>query len=461
MKVEAIFGPPGTGKTRALIARAAQDPGRGAVFLSFTKAAAQEVLTRAPESGASTIHSMAYSKMSLSPASIVSSRKLQEFAEATGIPFKTNDDTEAQDGDAYNAVYSFARNQLINPAEAYDRFNRPGTPAGFDYFIASYNNWKKTYGYVDFNDMLELAQKANFNRIKHLYLDEAQDCSPLQWRLFEHIAGSADRVTIAGDDDQAIFEWSGADPHGMVDFVTRHDGELRVLGRSYRVPEEVHTLVHGHVLSAISTRVDKQFDPAPHHGNITDWGSADDFDYATLIGKEVMILVRDQFRLKEMQKRLHAAHLPYSVVGSASPFTNTIADALRGWHKARAGTRPEDSEISAMLKASATPGVTWETLAKNPWRQAFKIPHRLMEFYEKADLFAEVRTRLSTIHRAKGMEADHVVVDLTLSALAEEALYKDRDAEARVLYVALTRCRHELHLCGDHPLLIDEHSAWN
>jgi len=133
LKVNAIFGPPrpGTGKTRTLIAQAAQTPPYKSVFLSFTKAAAQEVLKRAPDMKASTIHSMAYSKISLSPASIVNERKLQDFATATGIAFRSKEDTESQDGDAYNAVLSYARNQLVDPMDAYERFNHPGTPDGF------------------------------------------------------------------------------------------------------------------------------------------------------------------------------------------------------------------------------------------------------------------------------------------------------------------------------------------
>ena len=461
MKVNAIFGPPGTGKTRTLIAQAAQSPARHSVFLSFTKAAAAEVLKRAPDMKASTLHSMAYSKMSLSPASIVNARKLQEFAEATGIPFRTKDDTEAQDGDVYYAINSYAANQMIRSEEAYDVFGRPGTPAGFEYFIKSYANWKKTYGFADFNDMLELALKVKFNHIDHLYLDEAQDCSPLQWKLFEKIAVSADEVTIAGDDDQAIFEWSGADPHGMIDFVTRHDGTIHTLDRSYRVPKKVHTLAHDHVLAVITKRVDKKFAPAPRNGQIINFGSMEDVNYASFADKDTMILVRDQYRLREAQKLLHADNVPYSVVGAVSPYENWHAAALRGWHRARNGTKPSDDEIKAMLKASASPGTSWEDLARKPWRSAFSIPARLSEFYEHADLFADLRVRLSTIHRAKGAEADHVILDLTLSAMAEEALYSNRDAEARVLYVGLTRCRHDLHLCGDHPLFADEYDAWN
>lgn len=461
MKVNAIFGPPGTGKTRTIIERAAENASRKSVFLSFTRAAAQEVLKRAPDAKASTLHSMAYGKMSLSPASIVNSSKMQDFATKTGIPFKTKDDVETQDGDAYAAIYSYAINRMIRLEEAYDRFGRPGTPGGFHHFVESYVSWKNAYGYRDFNDMLTLALSAKYAPIDHLYLDEAQDCTPLQWKLFDRIAQSAADVTVAGDDDQAIFEWSGAYPHGMVDFVEKYDGEVRVLGQSYRVPRRVHELAHDHVLTAIDRRVDKQFNPANRLGRIIWLGDADKVMYDTLTGKDVMILVRDKFRLMEMQKLLHAEFVPYSIEGGVSPYHNQHADAIRGWHAARNGATPTNEQIHAMIKSSAEAGQSWQNIAKKSWKTAFSIPSRLVQFYETADLFAPTTVRLSTIHRAKGMEADKVVVDLTISGRAEEAIYEDRSMEARVLYVALTRCRHDLYLCGDHPLFVDEYDAWN
>ena len=42
-------------------------------------------------------------------------------------------------------------------------------------------------------------------------VDEAQDLTPLQWDMVVKIAKGVDRVYIAGDDDQAIYEWNGAD----------------------------------------------------------------------------------------------------------------------------------------------------------------------------------------------------------------------------------------------------------
>ena len=59
--------------------------------------------------------------------------------------------------------------------------------------------------------------------LAHVVLDEAQDLSPLQWQMIDKMLSfpQVEEVTIAGDDDQAIYEWAGADPHGMAGFAER------------------------------------------------------------------------------------------------------------------------------------------------------------------------------------------------------------------------------------------------
>jgi ATP-dependent exoDNAse (exonuclease V) beta subunit len=53
--------------------------------------------------------------------------------------------------------------------------------------------------------------KENHNKFKVLFIDEAQDLSLLQWEMVRKIWGEAEKTYIAGDDDQAIFKWAGAD----------------------------------------------------------------------------------------------------------------------------------------------------------------------------------------------------------------------------------------------------------
>ena len=54
------------------------------------------------------------------------------------------------------------------------------------------------------------------------------------------------------------------------------------------------------------------------------------------------------------------------------------------------------------------------------------------------------RIRISTIHGAKGLEADNVVLLTDLSRASANAWSRGKEEEIRVLYVALTRARKRL-----------------
>ena len=67
-------------------------------------------------------------------------------------------------------------------------------------------------------------------------VDEAQDLTPLQWDMVVKMAEAVERVYIAGDDDQAIYEWNGAD----VDLFQNFPGKTLVLKKSVRLNKNIH-----------------------------------------------------------------------------------------------------------------------------------------------------------------------------------------------------------------------------
>lgn len=66
-------------------------------------------------------------------------------------------------------------------------------------------------------------------------MDEAQDLTKLQWALVMKFINQADKVYIAGDDDQEIFDWAGAESL----FFKNLEGKSQVLDKSYRVPKNI------------------------------------------------------------------------------------------------------------------------------------------------------------------------------------------------------------------------------
>ena len=76
----------------------------------------------------------------------------------------------------------------------------------------------------------------------HVFIDEFQDINPLDLVLTKAIMDrNRASITIAGDDDQAIFEWRGATPEYILDPDKYLEVEFAtyVLGVNYRSPKNV------------------------------------------------------------------------------------------------------------------------------------------------------------------------------------------------------------------------------
>jgi len=79
-------------------------------------------------------------------------------------------------------------------------------------------------------------------RFRAVLVDEAQDLCALQHALIEALAAPDGAVTLAGDDDQAIYGWRGADLTGLHAFErTYPGGTVLAVGRNYRSTPEIVT----------------------------------------------------------------------------------------------------------------------------------------------------------------------------------------------------------------------------
>lgn len=80
------------------------------------------------------------------------------------------------------------------------------------------------------------------SRYSHVLVDEFQDINPLDLALIRQIADiNRAKLTIVGDDDQAIFEWRGATPSYILE-PEAHFGRAfgtRILERNYRCPRNL------------------------------------------------------------------------------------------------------------------------------------------------------------------------------------------------------------------------------
>ena len=461
MQVEAIYGPPGTGKTTELLRRVKETRDSGVqaervAFVSFTRAAANEALSRLGlrrSDNVSTIHAMAFRHMGMRQSQVVDPMKLREFSVVMGVPVigkSPEDDEERADGDFYLDILNYARNTFNDPANVYDVSDRPGTRAEFNAFVRAYSEWKSTYGYYDFTDMLERAAKGAVRAdAEVVFVDEAQDLSPLQWAVIEKLCRRSHQVIIAGDDDQAIYTWAGADEHGMARFTQRHKGSNTVLSQSHRLPSTVHSRSQD-LIRRVNFRVDKTFNPRAHLGLVRVHGSINSVEIEH--GTDTLLLGRTHSVLREVEQSLIEKRIPYTrESGRPGMYQNRYASAIRAFRKLSRGERIADSERNAIFAVATT-----ETrsdlerndlaFAKRPFYVALNVPARVIDFYADADLDVAPTIRLSTIHAAKGHEADRVILLTDMTTRVQQTAEKSPDDEVRVFYVGMTRSKNVLDI---------------
>jgi DNA helicase-2/ATP-dependent DNA helicase PcrA len=86
-----------------------------------------------------------------------------------------------------------------------------------------------------------------------IFIDEAQDLSPIQWRMFDVLKEKSKDIYLAGDDDQAIFAWAGADVKRFLN----EPAEEVILNYSNRIPPAVQELTNI-ILERITTLENKK-----------------------------------------------------------------------------------------------------------------------------------------------------------------------------------------------------------
>ena len=137
-----------------------------------------------------------------------------------------------------------------------------------------------------------------------VFIDEAQDLSPLQWAMVNKIVDKSKQVFIAGDDDQAIYRWAGAD----VDHFITLAGHVEVLTQSYRMPVSHHALSQN-LISRISNRRKKDFRPRSEDGTVSWYRHSEEVD---LTRGEWLLLSRTRRGATQIEQEVRQRGFLYS-----------------------------------------------------------------------------------------------------------------------------------------------------
>lgn len=488
MRPHIVLGPPGTGKTTRLLGlveeelRAGTLPGKIG-YISFTKRAALEAVGRAVEKFKlerkdfrwfCTIHSLCFQSMGFKTEDVLNGVKLtRDFAHyaKTTIDSKWSEDGTLvgfQPGDRALHIENLARITMTSLRKTYDGMtDDPGVPWHELVRVANcLKSFKEQNGYVDFTDMLEQFILTEMTLgLEVLFVDEAQDLSRLQWTIVKQLARGCRRMVIAGDDDQAIYEWAGADVEQFIGM----EGDVEVLGQSWRVPKAVQKVAEK-LITKVARRRDKSWKARQDEGRVDRSQRLPDLN-----GDDVLVLARNNFTLAEMEDELKHRGVLYTINTRLS-LAQSSRDAIISWEKLRRGNAvPINDARRVYAKMTTRVGVAYGfktlkdfdddaevtlkdlqerggLLTDGPWFEALgelteaEIGYVKTCLQKGESLVKPPRVRLHTIHGAKGGEADHVVLMLEVARRSYENQLKKPDEELRVWYVGVTRARQRLTL---------------
>ncbi len=337
----------GTGKTTALsgrVARLVADgvPAERVLLLTFTRRAARQMVDRSH----ARLAKAGYRSGRISGGTFhsVAHRTLRQHAARLGLPegFSVLDPADASD------VMDVVRDETLKGLTAnrrmprkstlldiYSRAVDTGTPVGD--VVAAIAPWasdqveaigsvckayiarKRRLGLLDFDDLLlhwrqalrdDLVGKSLAGQYDHVLVDEYQDVNALQVELLQLLRKHDDRITVVGDDAQAIYSFRASDPRHILAFDEDFPGaatlQLTVNYRSTQAILNTANAIADDAPSGFSTRL-----RAAHAGAASTprmIRCADEDHQSVAVCEQVLAHRESGTALKEQAVLVRAAH---------------------------------------------------------------------------------------------------------------------------------------------------------
>ena len=501
--VEAVRGPvcilagAGSGKTTTITRRIANQVASRAfapdqiLAVTFTDKAAGEMRGRLEELGvhgvrASTFHSAALGQVRFfapaAPQRILSSKALplRHIGNSLPRPYRFR-----PAGDLATEI-EWAKNRRISPPE-YTRSlgdHEPPIPARLMARVyREYERRKADAGWIDFEDLLELATRlfesdeGALTQVRERYraftVDEYQDVNLLQQTLLDLWLGDRDELCAVGDDYQSIYAFTGATPEHLLAMPRRfpHATVVR-LEDNYRSTPEILAAANRlvpqlggaeKVLRAAGTR-----GPEPELRSF----AGPDGEAEHIVGRvralhaegvayeEMALLYRTNARSADFEEAFAEAQLPFQ--GAALLARDGARQLLKGLRGAggsvalavRRVAREQgllDTVPDGLGEREATRQADLARLVRlaSEFDDGTKTVGEFVAYLEERfGTGGEARgVHFLTYHRAKGLEFDAVFLPRLEERELPWKLAKTPAAvaeERRLLYVGMTRARVHL-----------------
>ena len=478
--IRKILGPPGTGKTTRLIKYVKTFVKLGTPidkigYFAFTTKAANEAVDRMLDAYPKlqkknlkyfrTLHSLAFTQLGMKKAQVMQDEHYEDIGRKLGIEVTVYSNGEEKTGfvdsdSEYFNIINAARIKNVSIEDEYntDMYSEDINKHQLQILKDEVDNYKAAYGLVDFTDMIEKFNTAELcPKYDVIFVDEAQDLSPIQWKMYDILKKNSKYVILAGDDDQAIYGWAGADVKRFQD----EEAKDIILPQSYRVPQSVQHIAD-QILSRIpdDRRIEKQWAPRPESGAVDHITSIED---APLHEGDWLILARTNDKLTKLKPILKDMAIYFELKGRKS-YKTRLYTAIKNYTRWTNGDKLSLSECKDLFEFLEIEWVMTDERMydlqefgfklDSPWYEEFKSDpeenlyiREMLRLEEK--LNSPARVKLSTIHAAKGGEATNVLLILDNTKKIREAVERSEDKydeEQRVWYVGVTRTKQNLYI---------------
>jgi len=281
----------GSGKTRTIVYRLAHlveqdvDPAQ-ILLLTFTRKAAQEMLSRAESilgrslhgTSGGTFHSFAYATLRRNAMDIgfdngftlmdrSDSESICKEVKAS-LKLGKGDRSYPKKGTLLDMITKSRNKELpINIILEREAYHLNSYLDDFNEISDGYAHFKRNHALVDYDDLLFLLDKLLEEneplrnqlqaRYRYIMVDEYQDTNLVQARIVKHLAGKKGNVMAVGDDAQSIYAFRGANVANILEFPKIYEKTKVIrLEKNYRSVQPILDLTN-EILKGAATKFDK------------------------------------------------------------------------------------------------------------------------------------------------------------------------------------------------------------
>lgn len=400
--------------------------------------------------------------------------------------------------------------KLLRVYRAYDEGLRKANALDFDDLLT------KTVELLRKKDFYERFK----NQYEYVLIDEYQDTNKAQFELTRLLAYNKNGLTVVGDAAQAIYSFRGADYKNLLMLESEFPNMTTItLPKNYRSSQMILDAAYGVVLNNKNhpvLRLDAQKDEGEKLELSETLDEKEEAAYvvgvireATSNDEDLAVLYRTNAQSRAIEESLIRRKIPYRLVGGVRFYDRAeIKDLLSGarlvsnskdivsWERIeknfgkrikakieiwidRESVRLRELPPLEVLEEFAKETAYFEKFSEKDEEDVGRLENikellavasefsSLGEFLEsvaliQSDELAErnnsgAKVTLMTIHSAKGLEFDQVIiVGLEEGLLPHSRSLLDREdieEERRLMYVAMTRAKKKLHLSLTHSRL--------